>query len=131
MNFSTILKYLYNHLDFVLSLCASVVFLIVNIIQAVRSHDKKKLKDAICRIPEIIRQVEVLFGKKTDDTPLPLPPEVLSADLWSVSKKSTAEAMLKNIYGDKFFNKYIKELDIAIEDILNTPQKKGEKADVI
>lgn len=122
MDFST---FIVTYYKYIISACVSAVFLVVNIIQFFRTRDKNKLKQAICRIPEIIRSVEVLFGTKPDEpTPLPLL-GATCADVWSVSKKATAESLLINEFGKKFVHKYIGVLDECIEDVLNTPSKKG------
>lgn len=122
MDFSTILNYLINHLDFIISLCSAVAFLVVNIIQAVRSHDKSKLKEVILDIPNIIREVEQLYSKSCVDL---LDDSTTTTSVKSIYKKSMAESLLMTKYGEKFVNKHIGVLDDSIEDILNTPQKKG------
>lgn len=126
MDFSTILNYLINHLDFIISLCSAVAFLVVNIIQAVRSHDKSKLKEVILDIPNIIREVEKL---STDDNGLDYSGyfacTTTIAKNKSMFKKALSESLLIAKYGEKFVNKHIGVLDDSIEDILNTPQKKG------
>ena len=124
-------EFIITYWKYILSASISGCFLLVNIIQAIRTHDKSKLKDAICRIPEIIRIVEEMYGER-GETPLPpLPNGTICADLWSLSKKATAETLLKTQYGEKFVKKYISVFDDAIEDILNTPQKKGGSNDGI
>lgn len=108
--FSTIYNYLINHLDFTISLCTSLVFLVVNIIQAVRYKDKEKLKEVISSLPEIIRIVENLSSIH---------------EMSAIEKKASAESILMNQFGEKFIKKHIGVLDDSIEDILNTPAKKG------
>ena len=128
----TFTQFIINYWQYILSGFISACFLVVNIIQAIRSHDKSKLKDAICRIPEVIRQVELLFGQRDQDAPLPpLLKGAVRDDLWSVGKKATAESLLRSLYGEKFVDKHISVIDDAIEDILNTPQKKGGSCDGI
>ena len=118
-------EFIITYWKYILSASISGCFLLVNIIQAIRTHDKSKLKDAICRIPEIIRKVEALssvfFANSTTTT----------AEYKSAYKKATAESLLKAEYGEKFVMKYISVFDDAIEDILNTPQKKGGSNDGI
>lgn len=128
MNFEQIIIHYWKY---IVSAFISCCFFVVNIIQVIRSHSKSKLNEAICRIPEIIRDVEIIFGKRDSNLTAPLLPGDLTADLWSLSKKTTALTVLKNEYGDAFVNKHIKVFDDAIEDILNTPQKKGGSNDGI
>ena len=125
----TFTQFIITYWKYILSALISGCFLLVNIIQAIRSKDKSKLKDAICRIPEIIRKVEQLSDvfflvPGCDST-------TTTAEYKSAYKKATAEAMLKAEYGEKFVMKYISVFDDAIEDILNTPQKKGGSNDGI
>lgn len=118
----TFVQFIITYHKYIISVAISAVFLLVNIIQAVRTHDKSKLKNALCRIPDIIRQVEVMYPELK---------EILSNDSTttatrkSLIKKATAESLIKNEVGEKFFNKYVSVFDNAIEDILNTPSKKG------
>lgn len=116
MDFSTFIMTYYKY---IISACISGCFLLVNIIQAIRSNDKRKLNNAICRIPEIIRKVEELAGVYFSNS------TTTTAEFKSAYKKATAESLIKNEVGDKFFIKYISVFDDAIEDILNTPAKKG------
>lgn len=114
MDFST---FVLTYYKYIISAFVSAVFLVVNIIQFIRSKDKKKLKDALCRLPEFIRFAEELadYLKWSPTT----------ATTKAAYKKSTVESMLSNEFGDKFVKKYIRVFDDAIEDILNTPAKKG------
>lgn len=119
MDFSTFLMTYYKY---IISAVVSAVFLVVNIIQFVRSHDKKKLTEALCRLPEIIRSVEKMYPELSK---LANFDSTTTTTAKSLIKKATAESLLKNELGEKFFNKYIRVFDDAIEDILNTPAKKG------
>lgn len=118
----TFIQFIITYHKYIISAAISAVFLLVNIIQAVRTHDKSKLKDAICRIPDIIRQVEVMYPALKEILPND---STTTATRKSLIKKATAESLIKNEVGEKFFNKYVSVFDNAIEDILNTPTKKG------
>ena len=123
MDFST---FIITYYKYIISAAVSAVFLVVNIIQFFRTRNKNKLKEAICRIPEIIREVEVLVQNipemNLDDSS---PYYTTTTRYKSMYKKATAESLLKNEFGEKFVNKYIGVLDECIEDVLNTPSKKG------
>ena len=120
-----ITEFIINYWQYIVSGLVSACFLVVNIIQAARSHDQKKLKEAICRIPEIIRDVETIYAKADANC------STTTTISKSVYKKSTAESILMSVFGSAFVHKHIKVLDDAIEDILNTPQKKGGSCDGI
>lgn len=119
MDFST---FIITYYKYIISAAVSAVFLVVNIIQFIRSHNKQKLNDAICRIPEIIRSVEKMYPGLVAILP---DDSTTTTTRKSLIKKSTAESLLRNEFGEKFVNKYIRVFDDAIEDILNTPAKKG------
>ena len=88
--------------------------MLVNIINAIKNRDLKRLKEALLYIPEVISQVEKI-GQANP--------------LSGLEKKSMAETILKNRFG-KLYVKNGQLFDDAIEDILNTPQKKGDRVDV-
>lgn len=113
---STILNFVENHLSLLCSLLSAVIFLIVNIILAIRHKSLGKLKEALTSVPEIIRLVEQLGSVRK---------------LSSIEKKASAESILYTRYGEKFIKKYIAQFDAAIEDVLNTPAKKGDFRDGI
>lgn len=116
-------QFIITYWKYILSALISGCFLVVNIIQAIRNHDKTKLKEAICRIPEVIRQVEkianIYFTYSETDL------STTTAAYKASYKKATAESLIISEYGKKFFEKHKSVFDDAIEDILNTPQKKG------
>lgn len=119
MDFST---FIVTYYKYIISAAVSAVFLIVNIIQFFRTRNKNKLKEAICRIPEIIRCVEVMYPDLAGIMP---DGSTTTPTRKSLVKKASAEALLKSEFGEKFVNKYIGVLDECIEDVLNTPSKKG------
>lgn len=119
MDFST---FIVTYYKYIISACVSAVFLVVNIIQFFRTRNKNKLKDAICRIPEIIRSVEVMYPDLAGLMP---DGSTTTTTRKSLVKKASAEALLKSEFGENFVNKYIGVLDECIEDVLNTPSKKG------
>lgn len=113
---STILTFIEAHWTLISSLTFSLISFVVNIILFVQSKEKSKLKDALAFVPEIIRSVEQLNTYRKMD---------------SVEKKAAAESLIISKYGEKFAKKYIALFDAAIEDVLNTPAKKGEFRDGI
>lgn len=117
-------QFIITYWKYILSAFVSGCFLVVNIIQAIRSHDKSKLKDAICRIPEIIRNCEEMW-KNVPRIGFLDYTTATSVKNTSLLKKAAAETLLIEEFGQKFFKKYKSVFDDAIEDILNTPQKKG------
>lgn len=104
---------LYNY-KLVVSACSALAFFIVNIILAIKNHDKKRLNDALQYLPEVISNIEILARKTS---------------LSSIEKKAMAEVLLSERFG-RLYKKNIKLFDDAIEDILSTPQKKGGFSDV-
>lgn len=110
MDLTTIATFFENNLDLVISIVISLGFFVVNIIQAIRTKDKSKLIEALDSVPQVIRQVEQISSIKK---------------LSALEKKAAAESILYNHFGKKFVDKHITEFDIAIEDVLDTPAKKG------
>lgn len=106
-----IVCFLFNNYQLVISSCSALAFFIVNIIQAIKNKDKRKLNDALLQLPQVIRDVETCI--KGD----------------AIQKKAAAESLCFARFGN-VYRKNIKLFDDAIEDILNTPQKKGGSLDV-
>lgn len=124
-----ILDFIATYYKYIISAAISAVFLVVNIIQFVRTKDKNKLNEAICRIPEIIRIVEQISPNFS--YPLENDSTTTTIATKSIQKKATAESILISEFGSRFFKKYKTVFDDVIEDILNTPQKKGGSCDGI
>lgn len=122
-----IFQFIIANLQYIVPALISCCFLVVNIIQAIRGRDTSKLKELICRIPEIIRDVETLYEKDREKVST----TTTAAISKSIYKKATAESILESVYGAAFVKKHIKVIDDAIEDILDTPQKKGGSNDGI
>lgn len=116
-------QFIIEYHKYIISACCCAVFLLVNIIQAIRTHNKNKLKEALCRLPDIIRQVEEMYADV--DCSSFLNSTTTIATCKGVVKKATAESLLYQEFGTKFVKKYIGLFDDVIEDILNTPAKKG------
>lgn len=119
MNFSTISTFIKDNYSFLISVVISVVFLIVNIIQAIRTHNISLIKDALRSLPQVISAVEFQIENSE----------------WSLgSKKGQIKKELVIDYLCKTYGRlYLKNkmvFDDAIEDILKTPQKKGGSIDV-
>lgn len=110
----SILKILLSNIDLLISVAVSLVFLIVNIILAIKNKDKSKLKEALLCVPQVISNVEAISKKVHMD---------------SIEKKAMAEVLLKEHFGSIYTKNY-QLFDDAIEDILSTPQKKGGSDDV-
>lgn len=114
MDKSLIINFMLDNLSLLISMVSALIFLIVNIILAIRNHDKSKLKQALLYLPEVISNIETLSRKQP---------------LNSLEKKAMAEVLLSQRFG-RLYKKNYQLFDVAIEDILNTPQKKGGSSDV-
>lgn len=109
-----ILNFVITNIQYIISGFVSACFFVVNIILAIKNKSKRKLKEALLYLPQVISNIEILSRK----TPLN-----------SIEKKAMAEVLLKERYG-KLYIKNSEMFDDAIEDILKTPQKKGGSSDV-
>lgn len=119
MNLSTFCDYLIENYGFVIAIAFGIVFLIVNIIQAFRTHNISLIKEALRTLPQVISAVE--FQIENSEWSLGL-------KKGQIKKEMVIDHLCKK-YG-RLYLKNKKVFDDAIEDILKTPQKKGGSIDV-
>ena len=114
---STITTFIQNHVEFIVSVVFSLLCLVGNVVQFIEYLKQGKVQEAINSLPEVIRAVEDVYKTQFGNTP------------GSNYKKAMAESLLDARFGSTY-RKNKKMFDDALEDILNTPQKKGGSVDV-